>query len=119
MNFGTLRHRVTLDNPSPPQSDGDGGETQLWPPDGGVRVGTRVPASVETPELGTLEHPIAKTSEAVGTHTVRLRYLPGVSTQTRVTFHDGAIDRTLWVNGVADEESRHAILALTCREQVP
>lgn len=115
-----MRHRVTLDNPSAPQPDGDGGAVVRWPPDGGVRLGARVPASVDAAaDTGTLERPIAKTSESVGTYTVRLRYRPGVSTQTRVTFHDGPTDRTLWVTGVTDEEQRHAMLALTCTEQVP
>lgn len=119
MNFGLMRHRVTLDNPSQPTPDGDGGGTALWPPAGGVRLGARVPATVEPTDAQALERPVAKTHEGVGTYTVRVRYLPGVSLQTRVTFHDGAVDRTLWVNGVSDEESRHAMLALTCREQVP
>lgn len=118
MNFGKLRQRVTLDNPSTPNPDGDGSGAVLWPPEGGVRLGARVPAAVEPTDAQALERPIAKTHQGVGTYTVRVRYLPGVSLQTRVTFHDGDVDRTLWVNGVSDEESRHAMLALACREQV-
>jgi head-tail adaptor len=117
MDFGPLRHRVTLDNPSTSVPDGSGASTVLWPPDGGVRLGTRVAASVQpAADTGTLEHEAAKTNESVGTYTVRVRYLPGVSTQTRVTFHDGPTDRTLWVTGVTDEAFRHAALTLTCRE---
>lgn len=120
MNFGLMRDRVTLDNPSQPTPDGDGGATVSWPPDGGVRLGARVPASVDAAtETGTLERPVAKTSESVGTYTVRLRYLAGISTKTRVTFHDGPTDRTLWVTGVTDKALRHGALTLTCAEQVP
>lgn len=120
MDIGALRHRITLDNPSVPTPDTDGGASRSWPPFGGVRLGRRVPASVEPATFNqTLERPVAKTSEGVGTYTVRLRYLAGVSTQTRVTFHDGATDRTLWVNGITDDENRHAMLALTCLETVP
>ena len=111
MDAGTLRQRVTLDNPSPPVSDGDASAAVLWPPAGGVRLGARLPAAVEPPRIGAdLERPIAKMT--------RLRYLPGVTLQTRVTWHDGAIDRTLWVTGISDEGSRHAALVLLCRERV-
>jgi head-tail adaptor len=115
-NPGLLRHRVTLDNPSTPTSDGDGGAAVLWPPAGGVQLGARVPAAVDSTSIAR-EQPIAKTHEGVGTFTVRLRYLPGVSLSTRVTWHDGAIDRVLWVNEIADDEQRHALIALTCAER--
>lgn len=118
MEFGLLRHRVTLDNPGAVTGDGDGARVQHWPPEGGVRLGARVPASVETDTARDLEHHVAKTVEGVGTYVVRLRYLPGVTLQTRVTFHDGPVDRTLWVNGISDEDSRHVALALTCAERV-
>jgi hypothetical protein len=119
MDFGLLRHRVTLDNPSQPTPDGDAGATRLWPPAGGVRLGARLPASVEPPSpTGNLDRTVAKTVEGVGTFTVKLRYLPGVSLQTRVTFHDGATDRWLWVIGLTDEASRHEQWTLTCQERV-
>ncbi len=118
MEFGHLRHRVTLDNPSAPIPDGDGGESIRWPPAGGVRVGTRVPAAVDTVVGAGQERTIAKTVEGVGSYTVQLRYLAGVTLQTRVTFHDGLIDRVLWVNGIADDQQRHAMLVLSCAERV-
>ena len=116
LNPGLLRHRVTLDNPSTATGDGDGGAAVLWPPAGGVRLGARVPAAIEL-TTGQGERSIAKTHEGVSTLTVRIRYLPGVSLATRVTWHDGAVDRTLWVNELADDEHRHAVLALTCAER--
>lgn len=118
MDPGELRQRVTLDNPSPPTSDGDGGPTRLWPPEGGVRIGARVPASVEAALARSVERLVAKTTESAATHIVTLRYRPGVTTQTRVTWHDGSTDRTLWVNGVSDASGRHVWLALSCAEAV-
>jgi head-tail adaptor len=118
MDFGELRHRVTLDNPSAPTGDGDGGAARLWPPDGGVQLGARLPAAVDPGAAQGLERSVAKTTEGVGTFTIRLRYLAGVTLETRVTFHDGPTDRTLWVTGVADEAQRHVLLALTCQERV-
>ena len=79
MEFGRMRQRVTLDNPSQPTPDGDGGAAVLWPPAGGVRLGARVPASVEaTASAGSLERPIVKTYEGVGSFTVQVRYLFGL-----------------------------------------
>lgn len=119
MDFSVMRQRVTLDNPSLPTSDGDGAEVRLWPPDGGVRLGARLPAAVEPSVANqSLEHQVAKTLEGVGGFTVRLRYLPGVTLETRITWHDGPTDRTLWALGVVDEASRHAQLTLTCAERV-
>jgi head-tail adaptor len=117
MEFGQLRHRVTLDNPSAPIADTDGGQTYLWPPDGGIRLGARVPASVAPDTERNLERRVAKTVEGIGTYLVRLRYLAGVTLETRVIFHDGPTDRTLWVNGIHDD-GRHAVLALSCAERV-
>jgi head-tail adaptor len=115
MDPGRFRHRVTIDNPSGPMSDGDGGAAVLWPPDGGVRLGARVPAAIDA-TAGT-DQAVAKTHEGVNTFTVHVRYLPGVSLATRLTWHDGSVDRTLWVNTVADELQRHTLLTLTCAER--
>jgi head-tail adaptor len=121
MQIGTLRHRVTLDNPGPPQSDADGGVTYAWPPAGGVCLGRRLPANVEpaphrvTPE--GMERPIAQTIEGVRAFSVSVRYLAGVTLQTRVTVHETPADRTLWVSGITDLDSRQRTLILTCAER--
>src|SRR5580765_5991895 len=116
INPGALRHRVTIANPSQPTSDGDGGAAVRWPPDGGVLLGARVPASIEV--AGARAHTTAKTTEGIGGYTVRLRYLAGISLASRLTWHDGAVDRTLWVNGIVDDDQQHARLELTCAERV-
>jgi head-tail adaptor len=113
MDIGALRHRVTLTNFGTSHQDGDGG----WVQDP-ITLGARLPASVEPATARALERLVAKTSEAVATHIVTLRFLPGVTTQTRVTFHDGATDRVLFVTGWADAGERHQGLALLCNEKV-
>lgn len=115
---GILRDRVTIDNPSAVTSDGDGGPSRLWPPDGGVRLGARLPANVEPALARSLERLVAKTSESNASHIVTVRYIGGVTTQSRVTWHDGGGDRTLYVNGVSDMEGRHVVLALSCAEAI-
>lgn len=115
---GALRSRVTLDAPSVPQPDGEGGALVLWPPAGGTVLGSRVAALVTTVNRDSQERAIAKTTEGVATYTVIVRYLPGVSLQTRVTVHDGATDRPLYVTGIEDPEQRHRELRLACAEAV-
>jgi SPP1 family predicted phage head-tail adaptor len=111
MDIGKLRHRVTLATPGDPVPDGDGGATVTW-----TTLAARRAASVQPATAHALERLMAKTTETIATHIVTVRYLPGVTTKTRVTFHDGATDRLLYVAGVFDLEERHEALALTCNE---
>jgi head-tail adaptor len=116
---GRLRQRVTLETPGAPAPDGDGGAVSLWPPAGGVVLGARVPAAVDpVTRAQGLERDLAHTSEGVGQYTVTLRYLPGVTLATRVTLHDAAGDRPLYVTGITDPEQRHVELALLCTERL-
>lgn len=121
VNIGSLRWRVTLQNPGDPVADSDGAPSLRWPPDGGTTLASRVYAAV-TPAVGrmlrTLQGLVAATSEATATHIVTIRYLAGVTTQTRVVFHDGTRDRLLYVTGVFDEEEQHVALRLLCNEAV-
>lgn len=112
MNVGALRHRVTLQTPGDPVPDGDGGYTETW-----TTLGARVPASVEPATARTLERIAANTVTATATHLVTVRYLPGVTTKTRVTFHD-VTDRTFSVSGTHDPEERHRVLIIECTEDV-
>lgn len=112
MEPGTLRHRVTLSTPGPLVADGEGGYT-----DTGVTLVSRAPAAVEPATPQALERIGATTVTATATHVVTLRYLQGVTTLTRLVFHD-VIDRTFAVTGVYDGRERHQQLILTCAERV-
>jgi SPP1 family predicted phage head-tail adaptor len=114
MNFGSLRHRVTLGNPGAAVPNGKGGYTQTY-----TAFGTRLPAAVEPASVRSLERIMANTTVAMATHVVTIRYLDGVTMQTRVTFHDGNVDRQLYVCGIQDPELRHETLALACNETMP
>jgi SPP1 family predicted phage head-tail adaptor len=115
MNIGKLRHRVTLENPGDPVSDGDGGFTQTWIP-----VGTpRMSASVEPATVRSLEEIGANTVTSLASHVVTLRYMRGVTTKTRLTFHDGSIDRLMSVTKPPhDPDERHVQINLECVEIV-
>ena len=112
MNAGSLRHRVTLQTPGAPVPDGDGGYTEVW-----TVLGSRVPAAVEPATARSLERIAASTVTSTASHLVTIRYLPGITTKTRVVFHD-LTDRTLAVTGTHDTEERHRVLVLECVEQV-
>lgn len=107
---GRLTQRVTLDTPGAANPGGDGGYVD-WSP-----LAARVPASVAPASARSLERLVAAGSEAVATHVVTVRYLSGVTTKTRVTFHDGSTDRLLYVAGVFDEGEQHRVLQLVCNE---
>lgn len=114
--IGRLTHRVTLDNPGTavPDPAGDGGYTQTW-----STLVARAPAAVEPATARSLERVLGSTSETIATHIVTLRYLPAVTTKTRVTFHDGPTDRLLYVAGSYDAGERHRMLQLVCNEAPP
>ncbi len=113
--IGRLQHRVTLTEPvdGPAVPDGNGGYTQAT-----LTLASRVPAAVTPASAHALERLIRNTSESIASHIVTLRYIPGVTTRTVVTFHDGPTDRTLYVAGTADEGERHRVLQLVCNEGV-
>lgn len=113
MDVGALRHRITLQTPGAPVPDGDGGYTESW-----TTLGRRVPASVEPASARALERIAVNTVTSTASHVVTLRYLSGVTTKTRVVFHDGPTDRTLSVTGYHDPQEKHRVLILECVEDV-
>lgn len=114
MNIGALRHRVSVMMPNGPAvPDGDGGYTQ---PE--VTLASRVPASVLPATARSLERVTANTVTANASHTVTLRFVPGVTTAARLIFHDGSVDRPMSVTGVHDTQERHQELILECQEAV-
>jgi head-tail adaptor len=110
MAVPNLRHKVRLQNPGPPVSDGEGGYTQSWT--------DLTPAtwdcSIDPATARDLERVTAGTTLATASHVVRGRYHPGITTATRILF--GA--RTLYVNGVANPEERNVETIALCQEIV-
>jgi len=113
MDIGALRHRVTLRLLGAGVADGDGGYTQAT-----TVLAYRVAAKVEPATARTLERVTANTVASSASHLVTLRYLPGVTTQTQLTFHDGQTDRLMSITGVHDHEERHQQLQLECVEAI-
>lgn|SRR5262245_36753875 len=114
MDFSRLRHIVTLENPGPPIPDGEGGYLESW----AVLGQARMPGCVEPATVRAMERLGPDMVTAAASHVVTIRYLAGVTTQTRVTFHDAEGDRHLAVAGHHDPEERHRSLMLFCTEAI-
>jgi SPP1 family predicted phage head-tail adaptor len=102
---GRLRHRVALQSMTA-TPDGSGGFSEAW------ATWTTVWAAVE-PLEGT-ERIRAMQTAADATHRVTLRYLPGVSAESRV-LHEGRVFEV--VSPPIDPEERHVWLILLCHEE--
>jgi head-tail adaptor len=110
---GRFRHRLTLAGPGDEVSDGRGGWTMiptvLGDVDGDIR-----PAPVRE-----MERVIGGTVQATASHLVTFDYLPGVTLQSTVTFHDDTGDRLFTISGLTDPDERHVLLICACEEVVP
>ena len=110
MNVGTLRHRVSLENPGVAVPDGDGGYTQVNVP----LSPSEVWADIRPATARDLERVTSGTVMASASHIVTIRYHAGVTTQTRILFGS----RVLAVTGVQNPEERNIALVLTAEEMV-
>lgn len=103
-------HRVTLQNPSTPVADGDGGFTQTWtdlvPPALSVKIAPATAADLERVTAGTVL--------STATHIVTGPYHAQVTTKTRILFNGRAFS----VVGVSNPEERNVELVLVCVEVV-
>lgn len=104
MRAGKLRHRITIQTPTTTNTSGV--PTTTW-----STFATRW-ASVEP--FDGREFQRADQTQAQLTHTVRLRWLAGVTSQMRVV-HDG---RYLNIERVIDKDERHIELELVCSEKL-
>lgn len=86
LNLGSLRQLVTLENPGPPMPDGDGNWTQTWLP----LEPPQAKAAIERASQRTLEYLFAGTVIGQSTLVVTMRFHPGVTLQTRLTWTDQA-----------------------------
>ncbi len=110
MTAGELRHSITLENPSTPVADSDGGFTQTWT----ALVPSPVPASIAPATARDLERVTSGTVLSTASHIVTMRYHPSLTTQTRITF--GA--RRFNVVGVMNPEERNIWTVATAVEVV-
>lgn len=121
MDLGSLRHRVTLENPGGSVPDTEGGFTQAWallsPPKMWAAI---IPATARD-----LERVVANTVQASASHLITMRYHSGVTTKTRITKGprntDGSLQagsREFSVTGVFNKEERNVELTLACQEVV-
>lgn len=110
MDVGSIRHRVTLQNPGVDVPDGDGGYTQVPAP----LVPPQVWASIVPATAREMERVVANTVETSATHLVRVRYHPGITTETQVLFGS----RVFYVTGIQNIEERNVELVLVCTERV-
>jgi head-tail adaptor len=103
-------HRVTLQNPGPPVSDGDGGFTQTWidcvPP--------AVQAEIKTATAEDLERLASGTVIASASHIVTFGYHPQVITKSRILFNG----RIFNVTNVGNPEERNVETVAICEEVV-
>jgi len=105
---GQRRHEVTLENPGGSVPDGDGGYIEGW-----VLVATAW-GSVTPASAADLRRVVAGTVTALLPYLVVVPYVPGVTTQTRVTF----AGRTFAIQAVRNVEERNIQLEIVCEERV-
>jgi SPP1 family predicted phage head-tail adaptor len=105
LRAGSLRHRVTLQQPAE-TPDGGGGFTLAW-----TDVAT-VWAAIEP--LKGAERLHAQQLQSPVTHRVTMRYRSGVTPTMRLLFEA----RTLNIRAVIDPQERNRTLELLCEEGV-
>jgi head-tail adaptor len=111
MDVGALRHLVTLENPGVDVPDGDGGYTQV---DADL-IPDQVWASIVPATARDMERVVANVAvQTTATHLVRVRYHPGITTQTKVLYGT----RVLYVTGIQNVDERNIELVLVCTERV-
>ncbi|MCI0349391.1 MAG: phage head closure protein [Acidobacteriales bacterium] len=103
MRAGTLRQRISIEQPAETQNDFN--EPVVTWSLYATRWAEVVPLSGE-------ERLIAQQVNAEVTHRVRLRYLAGVTTKMRIV-HKG---RVLDINTILNQDERRAMLELLCKE---
>lgn len=110
---GKLIHRFTLEKPSEPIPDGDGGYTQTWSP----LNPSKAWGSLENATQRSLERLVANTAVVQASHIAHLPYHPDLDETCRMTFVDRAgATRTLNVTDVTDVEEIGEELIVLCVE---
>lgn len=110
VRVGQRRHVVTLENPSAPIQDGDGGFSHEWT----ALTPARTFAQIKPATAHDLERTMVNTVQSVATHIVTIPYHPDVTTKTRLTFGT----RLFQIAGVQNPEERNIELVLACTEVI-
>lgn len=109
---GKLTHSVALEAPTRVLDPG-GGYTETWAP----LSPSPVPAAIDPATVASLEHVVANAVQSSATHIVTLRFHPGVTLASRVSFTDRAGKvHVLTVKGMQNPEQRDRVLKLACEE---
>jgi head-tail adaptor len=108
--IGSRRHYITLENPSTPTPDGDGGFTQTWT----ACSPAQVFASIMPATARDQERAVAGTVMAMATHICLFPYHPDVNRKTRITFGT----RTFAVAGVETPDERQVDTVVYAVERV-
>lgn len=107
LSVGERSHRVAMENPGGLVPDGDGGFIEGWTPLASI-WGRVAPASAQD-----VERVVAGTVTALLPYIVTVRYVAGVSTLTRITYHG----RIFAVLGVRNVDERNIRLEIICEER--
>ena len=106
MRSGTLRHIINIEQSVAGASDGMGNNRASW-----TAVASNLRASI-TP-ITSREVFAGEKIDTLATHSIVLRYWPGITSKMRVVF--GA--RAFNVISVLNEEERNIMLTLVTQEQ--
>ena len=110
-------HWLFLENPGDPVPDGDGGYTHSWAP----LTPPNVWAAIAPASATDLQRLVASDAIlGVATHVITMPFHPGVSLDTRVTWHRAPKrpDRFFQVQSVQNLDEREISLVLVCAEIV-
>lgn len=110
MDIGALRHVVLLENPTGQVPDGEGGYTEGW----AALSPARVPAAIKPATARDLERQVANSVQSTASHILTMRYVPGVTTATRITFGT----RQFSVTGIQNTDERNIELVIAAVEKV-
>ena len=108
MSVGERGHKVLLENQGGSVPDGDGGFVEGW-----VEVAT-VWGRVSPASAADLRRVVAGTVTALLPYLVVVPYVPGVTTQTRITYHG----RFFALQAVRNVDERNIRLEIICEERV-
>jgi head-tail adaptor len=112
MDIGSLNRRVTLERPSVPVPDGDGGFTQTW----AALSPSPVWASIEQATPKTLERILGGAVLSQASKLVRLRFHPQVTQQTRLTWVDGLGTHIAQATDVVNVKANGTEMVIVCSE---
>lgn len=108
MRAGQLRERLTIETYDNKDVDRSGQLIEKW------KVFATVWGRIE--EVGASETNRANQTQPVGTHTVTIRYLPGLNSAMRICWKRDGKTRVFGIEGGPGNE-RKQFMTLACREK--